>query len=254
VVDGEVRAVRESCCSIKDHIRLLSPPHDLTLFSRSLHSQVRAAFPPPPPLKTGLGEDQLELVRRGLRLEDGITHTKKRSSSKGSRKSEASWTSLQSPTPHAVSMWAKRTPRLSGQRNIWTGRATCVVDTSAREAAAWLMAYCSRERMQISEEEGNPGTPPPPAPLPPHSSLTPLPLFFPQRGSWFTTLGRGCTRTSCPRSSPCPGRSESELLRQPRSCARTRTATSCEERGTSAAPPATSCLRLLTPLLCSLSL
>jgi hypothetical protein len=53
VVDGEVRAVRESCCSIKDHIRLLSPPHDLTLFSRSLHSQVRAAFPPPPSAQDG---------------------------------------------------------------------------------------------------------------------------------------------------------------------------------------------------------
>ena len=65
------------------------------------------------------------------------------------------WAVLESPCPD-VEMWIKYIPPRNGERSVATGKAVGVVDSSAKEVAAWLMDYCNYERMRISREEGNP--------------------------------------------------------------------------------------------------
>ncbi|GMH53091.1 hypothetical protein TL16_g01370 [Triparma laevis f. inornata] len=65
------------------------------------------------------------------------------------------WKVLESPSPD-VRMLIKYNPPKNGERSVGTGMGLGVVDCSAEEVAAWVMDYCSNERMRISEEEGNP--------------------------------------------------------------------------------------------------
>ena len=53
-------------------------------------------------------------------------------------------------------MSMKYFPPEKGERSIGTGKSVGIVDCSAEEVAAWVMDYCSNERMRISTEERNP--------------------------------------------------------------------------------------------------
>ena len=68
---------------------------------------------------------------------------------------EAGWRVLATPYKDVV-MSIKYIKPKHGERSVATGKVTGVVDCSAEEAAAWVMDYCSNDRMRISREEGNP--------------------------------------------------------------------------------------------------
>ncbi|GMI14487.1 hypothetical protein TrLO_g4880 [Triparma laevis f. longispina] len=70
-------------------------------------------------------------------------------------KSSYGWKSLESNSKEVV-MSLKFFPPKEGERTIVTGKAIGVVDCSAEEAAAWVMDYCSNERMGIHREQGHP--------------------------------------------------------------------------------------------------
>ena len=65
------------------------------------------------------------------------------------------WKSIKSPSVD-VDMYIKYFRPKKGERSVGTGRAVGIIDCSAEEAAANLIDYCSRQRMCISQEEGNP--------------------------------------------------------------------------------------------------
>ncbi|GMH47290.1 hypothetical protein TL16_g00027 [Triparma laevis f. inornata] len=68
---------------------------------------------------------------------------------------EEGWKALESPCPD-VQMKIRYLKPNKEERSIATGMGIGVVDCSAEEMAAWMMDYCSNERMRISKEEGNP--------------------------------------------------------------------------------------------------
>ncbi|GMI43365.1 hypothetical protein TrCOL_g9828 [Triparma columacea] len=68
---------------------------------------------------------------------------------------EEGWRPLKSPH-EGVKMEIKNKQQEKGKKTLGFGRAECVADCSAEEAAAWFFEYCSRERMALSREEGNP--------------------------------------------------------------------------------------------------
>ena len=53
-------------------------------------------------------------------------------------------------------MSMKYLPSRKWERSVAAGRAEGIVDCEAWEVAAWLFDYCSRDRMRISKERGNP--------------------------------------------------------------------------------------------------
>ena len=55
-----------------------------------------------------------------------------------------------------VDMSMRYFPPKEGERSVATGRADGIIDCSAEKAAAYFFDYCSRLRMRISLEEGNP--------------------------------------------------------------------------------------------------
>ncbi|GMH77977.1 hypothetical protein TL16_g07607 [Triparma laevis f. inornata] len=87
-----------------------------------------------------LMEDQLQVFKRCEELLGG---------------GEAGWEALES-TSQSVNMSMKYFPPKKGERSIATGKAVGVVDCSAEKVAAWAYDYCNNERMQVSNEEGNP--------------------------------------------------------------------------------------------------
>ncbi|GMH70055.1 hypothetical protein TrLO_g14469 [Triparma laevis f. longispina] len=68
---------------------------------------------------------------------------------------EEVWKALESTCP-GVEMSMKYFPPRKWERQIATGKAVGVVDGPAEEVAAWVMDYCSNERMRINFSEGNP--------------------------------------------------------------------------------------------------
>ncbi|GMI32162.1 hypothetical protein TeGR_g11318 [Tetraparma gracilis] len=72
-----------------------------------------------------------------------------------SEAADVPWENIKSDFP-LTKMWIKHAPAARGERSIAWGKAACTVDCSANTVLAWSMAYCSRDRMRISEEEGNP--------------------------------------------------------------------------------------------------
>lgn len=86
-------------------------------------------------------EDQVRLFERCMTLsgeEDG-----------------EGWKALESPCPD-VEMWLQYFPPERGERNVATGKAVGVVDSSAEEVAAWAFTFCSNESMRVHHEEGHP--------------------------------------------------------------------------------------------------
>lgn len=59
-------------------------------------------------------------------------------------------------TSNELTMKLQYFPPKKGERSIATGKAIGVTDCSAEKAAAWVMDYCSNERILINREEGNP--------------------------------------------------------------------------------------------------
>ena len=68
---------------------------------------------------------------------------------------EGEWRPLKSPY-EGVEMEIKYKQQEKGKKTLGFGRAECVADCSAEEAAAWFFEYCSRERTVMSREEGDP--------------------------------------------------------------------------------------------------
>jgi len=68
---------------------------------------------------------------------------------------EGGWRPLKSPY-EGVKMEIMYKQQEKGKKTLGFGRAECIADCSAEEAAAWFFEYCSRERMALSREEGNP--------------------------------------------------------------------------------------------------
>ncbi|GMI09905.1 hypothetical protein TrLO_g15291 [Triparma laevis f. longispina] len=91
---------------------------------------------------TSLIEDQQQMFARCMELID---------QSNG----DEEWRPMESPFQE-ITMEIKYFKPKRGERQIATGKGVGVVDTSAEEVAAWLMDYCSNERMRVSKEEGNP--------------------------------------------------------------------------------------------------
>ena len=65
------------------------------------------------------------------------------------------WSLIESPCID-LKMWMKYFPPKKGERSVATGKAVCTVDCSAEQIAAWIMDFCSNERMRTSIEEGQP--------------------------------------------------------------------------------------------------
>ncbi|GMI24475.1 hypothetical protein TeGR_g1808 [Tetraparma gracilis] len=55
-----------------------------------------------------------------------------------------------------VKMWSKHVPAARGERSVAWGKATTTLDCAPAVALAWSFDFCSRVRMQIDGEEGNP--------------------------------------------------------------------------------------------------
>ncbi|GMI12302.1 hypothetical protein TrLO_g650 [Triparma laevis f. longispina] len=69
---------------------------------------------------------------------------------------EADWKALASSKSPDVEMSIKYFPPDKDERSVGTGKAVGVVDCSAEEVAAFVMDFCSNERMRVSKEKGNP--------------------------------------------------------------------------------------------------
>jgi hypothetical protein len=102
--------------------------------------ELREAFPIPPRV-SALTTEQREIYARCRGLEMN-------SVGRG-------WADVPYSTP-LVKISMKHVPRQRGERSIALGRGESVIDCSIIEACAWLCAFCSRERMRVSNEEGNP--------------------------------------------------------------------------------------------------
>ncbi|GMH97290.1 hypothetical protein TrVE_jg4030 [Triparma verrucosa] len=68
---------------------------------------------------------------------------------------EEGWKTLEGYCPD-VKMEAKYLEPEKGNRSVCMGKAETTVNCSMEEAAAWAFDFCSKERMRISREEGNP--------------------------------------------------------------------------------------------------
>ena len=63
------------------------------------------------------------------------------------------WTPLKSPSPLVQMSSRIRIAHHRDDRSVALGKAVCVVDTTATDIASWLIAFCSRCRMQVRREE-----------------------------------------------------------------------------------------------------
>lgn len=99
-------------------------------------------------------------ARRGVALTEdqvGVFERCEKLSGDGGNGGNGGWEALQSLCPD-VEMTAKILEGAEkGKRQVATGKVSGVVDCSAEEAAAWVMDYCSRERMRENKEEGRGG-------------------------------------------------------------------------------------------------
>jgi len=95
---------------------------------------MRLSFPLPPPFAQ-LADAQKQILDNCRYLE---SH-------------DDSWETLASPSPF-VAMWSERAPASM----IALGKATAIIDCSARDALAFFFAVGAREDRRISSEQGNP--------------------------------------------------------------------------------------------------
>ena len=68
---------------------------------------------------------------------------------------EKGWQHLDSPYD-VVKMKIKYKQQEKKKRSRALGQAECIADCTAEEAAAWYFEFCSRERMEIDRNAGNP--------------------------------------------------------------------------------------------------
>ncbi|GMI32785.1 hypothetical protein TeGR_g3036 [Tetraparma gracilis] len=106
----------------------------------AVDAELRGEFPPPP-LRADLGNTERLVVDKAWALQ--------------SEAEDVPWEVIKSDFP-LTKMWIKHVPAARGERSIAWGKAGCTVDCSAITVLAWSMAFCSRDRMRINEEEGNP--------------------------------------------------------------------------------------------------
>ncbi|GMI38047.1 hypothetical protein TeGR_g2496 [Tetraparma gracilis] len=108
---------------------------------KAVDAELRAEFPSPPRVSE-LSPAQEQVVKSCQRLE--------------AASADVSWSPLKSPST-LVSMWSKPPTSFErGERNITIGKAECDLDAAAKDAQAWWLAFCSRDRMRINKEEKNP--------------------------------------------------------------------------------------------------
>jgi hypothetical protein len=103
-------------------------------------AELRLKFPEPP---SEFQEDQIQVVERCLKLEADTN-------AEGGQP----WVKLQSPA--LVDLWMQHAQAGAGGRSIATGKAACVLDTPALNAAAWYFMAFSKEHMRSSMAQGDP--------------------------------------------------------------------------------------------------
>jgi len=97
----------------------------------------------------------VERMREGVELEEDQKEVFWELEELFGGEDEKGWGPLKSPY-EGVKMQIKYKQQEKGKKTLGFGRAECVADCSAEEAAAWFFEYCSRERMVMSREEGAP--------------------------------------------------------------------------------------------------
>ncbi|GMI23360.1 hypothetical protein TeGR_g15299, partial [Tetraparma gracilis] len=102
--------------------------------------ELRALFPPPPPLE-GLDDEQQSVAQRCLQLEaESVAVT---------------WTPLKRVSPF-VSTWANyKPPQLGGRTAVALGKAESEIDCSAHEALAHKFHVTSRVNRRYAKENGD---------------------------------------------------------------------------------------------------
>ena len=106
---------------------------------KAVDAELRLKFPEPP---SEFQEDQIQVAERCLKLEADTN-------AEGGQP----WVKLKSPA--LVDLWMQHAQDGAGERNIPTGKAACVLDTSARNAAARYILG-SRESTRINLAKGDP--------------------------------------------------------------------------------------------------
>jgi len=103
-------------------------------------AELRLKFPEP---TSEFQDDQVQVVERCVKLEADTN-----------AEGGLPWIKLQSPA--LVDLWMQHAQAGAGERSIATGKAACVLDTSARNAAARYFFAGSRESMRINLAKGDP--------------------------------------------------------------------------------------------------
>lgn len=110
---------------------------------KDVDAELRRAFPKP---RFGeFQEDQERVVARCQGLE---------ASSNTDEAEESPWVKLDSQS--LTGLWMRHTPAKVGERSIATGKAMCVLDTSAFSAATTYFMALSRLNMRLSASLGHP--------------------------------------------------------------------------------------------------
>jgi hypothetical protein len=105
----------------------------------TVDAEIRGAFRSPG-LVSALTVEQQEIYERCCALQDT---------------GGDGWVGVPSPSPF-VKMSKKHYLPLPGERSVALGVCVSTIDCSVEQAVAWWEAFCSRERMRTSDEEGNP--------------------------------------------------------------------------------------------------
>ncbi|GMI25113.1 hypothetical protein TrCOL_g11460, partial [Triparma columacea] len=97
----------------------------------------------------------VERMREGVELEEDQKKVFEELEELFDGEDEKGWGPLKSPY-EGVKMEIMYKQQEKREKTLGFGRAKCITDCSAEEAAAWFFEYCSRERMVMSQEEGAP--------------------------------------------------------------------------------------------------
>ncbi|GMI41984.1 hypothetical protein TrCOL_g13771 [Triparma columacea] len=97
----------------------------------------------------------VERMREGVELEEDQKEVFGEVEELFGGEDEEGWGPLESPY-EGVKMEIKYKQQEEGKKTLTFGRAECITDCSAEEAAACFFEYCSRERTVMSREEGDP--------------------------------------------------------------------------------------------------
>jgi hypothetical protein len=106
---------------------------------KAVDAELRSKFPAPP---SEFQEDQVQVVQRCLKVEADTNADV-----------GLPWAKLESPA--LVDLWMRQALAGTGERCVTTGKAVCVLDTSARNAAARYFFAGGRESMRIHLAKGD---------------------------------------------------------------------------------------------------